>query len=199
MSGRVYNGCDICSVWIKHSSIVLSLVGYHLQISRIELEADHDSSGYDLENGEPGRAVGTCRFPLTPGQTITYLASFTTGVNSTTLAVQFSTWIYAIQFNGWNVATPTTSGPLSSSTSSPPSITSTSHSCSGLSSGAKGGIGVSAAIGGIGIIALIWAFFLLGRRPKVTRYSTVQPVQADSKHVHEMGAQQKPAELPSAR
>ncbi|KAH6663398.1 hypothetical protein B0J14DRAFT_662109 [Halenospora varia] len=156
-------------------------------------------SGYGLQNGEPGRAVGTCTSTLIPGQTITYLASFTNGVQSTTLSVQSSTWINAIQFKGWNVATPTSSGPLASSTSNPPSITSTPQSCSGLSPGAKGGIGVSAAIGGIGIIALIWAFFLLRRRPKVTQYSAVQPVQAGSKHVHELGAQQKPAELPSVR
>jgi hypothetical protein len=155
-----------------------------------------DSSGYPLQNGEPGRAVGTCLSTLTPGQTISYLADNRPGVVTETVVINSSTSIVAIPFSGWNIDT---------STSNP------SQSCSGLSTGAKAGVGVSAAIGAIGILALICAFLLFRRRPKVAQNNPAYPVQAEAKHVHEhvnpyvpgpayaheLGAPLNPTEMPS--
>ncbi|KAE9363314.1 hypothetical protein N431DRAFT_490153 [Stipitochalara longipes BDJ] len=154
-------------------------------------------SGYDLQNGQPGEIIGNCMSSLTSGQILTYLASFSGDWAETTLSVTTSSQITAISLVGWNVATPTSAVPSQSTSINSP--TNTSHNSSGLSSGAKAGIGVSAAIGGIGIIALICAIVLLRRRPKVPQYSAALLVEAEWRPVHEMGVNQKTAELPSTR
>ncbi|RDW63750.1 hypothetical protein BP6252_11295 [Coleophoma cylindrospora] len=155
-------------------------------ILEIEVNSNCDYRNYDLHGGQPGRAVGTCTSPLTPGQTITYLAS-NAGFNSTT--IDSSTYMSGVAIRGWNIATSTTLPPSN--------ITNTSQSCSGLSRGAKGGIGASVAIGGIGIMALIWAFFLLRRRPTGINFAAVPLIEEHPKTVAEMAAQQRATELPS--
>jgi len=158
--------------------------------------ANYDSSGYDLQNGEPGQIAGTCLSAVTSGQILTYMGSFSGGFAETTLSVTSSSDISAVGLSGWNVATPTSDAPSKSTSNT--SLPSTSQTSTGLSTGAKAGIGVSAAIGGIGIIALICAAFLLRRRPKVPQYSAAPPVEAELRPLHEMGVNQKTAELPSA-
>lgn len=152
-------------------------------------------------DGQPGRTVGSCRSPLTSGQTVTYLAS-SQGIVTTSLVLNSSTAINAVIIRGWNVATATSVSlnlTYSNNTLNPPSA-----APNGLSSGAKAGIGIGATLGGIGILALIGAVFLLKRRQKATQYNHIDrhPRQADSNHVHEMSGQrpvvemmQEPAEL----
>jgi len=70
------------------------------------METNADASGYDLQNGEPGKITGTCISPLTSGQNITYLSPTTTGWVQALTSITSSTNIQAILLEGWNVATP---------------------------------------------------------------------------------------------
>jgi hypothetical protein len=146
---------------------------------------------------------------LRSGQVLTYLATNTGGgFSSTTSVVKAASSIKAIGFKGWNV-------------DEPASNSSANETCSGeLSAGAKGGIGVGAALGAIGILSLIWAFFLVRRRPKTVgspysqEYAAVpspphEPLAAqlpsehryheEPKRVHEISGYNTPAELSSSR
>jgi hypothetical protein len=196
MSRSIHYSSDLCSVGIKYIGLVLSFVSSPSRPTRTFLT--RNSSGYDLLNGQPGRAVGDCWSSLTSGQTITYLASATNGVVQTSLAVNASTSISAIQIRGWNVETGV---PKSSSISPVSSATaSTSGSSSGLSTGAKAGIGVGIAVAVILILALAGALLVLRRRSRAAQHNLVSPlpaVQDRSDQIHEKAATPAPSELPS--
>lgn len=199
VSSCVHDGCDFYSVCVKYSGPVLSLVSGPLHCCCI-MEANGHPSGYDWQHGEPGQPnAGTCLSSVKSGQVLTYLGSFSGGFAETSITVSSSSSVSAIGLLGWNVATTTSGAPSQPTTSG---SSNTTQASGGLSPGAKAGIGVSAAIGGIGIIALICAVFLLRRRPKVSEYAAAPPAEPEWRPVqpiHEMGTNQKTAELPVFR
>ena len=161
-----------------------------------------DCSGYQLEGGEPGKAVGQCFSSMSAHQVITYVDT----AGTSTTSVNISTSINGIPFIGWNVKEATTtanssSGAGSGSGSGSGSTTGSQGSSShGLSTGAKAGIGVSAAIGGIGLIAFFFALLLFARRRRSDNRgayaAAAYPQQAASNPIYELNAPAKgPAEM----